>query len=199
MEWTKESQRTLDDGKVEIAMVLTTSDATRALFNASFHLRFHATIGSELEMALETTNDGSEPFTFEEALHTYLSVGDVREATISGLEGALYIDKADGSRRKTQGHEPIRFDKETDQMHLHTSATSTVHDRVWNRRIVIEKSGSASTVVWNPWIEKTLGMSDMAPDSWMQTVCVETANAGENAVQLAPGATHRMSATIRVE
>jgi glucose-6-phosphate 1-epimerase len=180
-------------------MVLATSDPTRALFNANFHLRFCATIGSELEMALETTNNGPEPFTFEEALHTYLSVGDVREATISGLEGTLYIDKADGSRRKRLGNEAIRFEKETDQMHLHTSAACIVHDPVWNRRIVIEKSGSASTVVWNPWIEKTLGMSDMAPDSWMQMVCVETANAGVNSVHLAPGAMHKMTATIQAE
>jgi len=199
MEWTKESQRTLDDGKVEIAMVLAASDATRVLFDASFHLRFRVTIGSELEMALETTNDGPEPFTFEEALHTYLAVGDVRETTITGLEGTLYIDKADGFRRKTLGSEAIRLDRETDQMHLHTSATCTLHDPVWNRRIVVEKRGSASTVVWNPWIEKTLGMSDMAPDSWTKMVCVETANVGENSIQLAPGATHSMSATIRVE
>jgi glucose-6-phosphate 1-epimerase len=199
MEWTQESERTLNDGRVEIAMGLAASDETRGLFDASFQLRFLVTIGTELEMTLETTNDSPEPFTFEEALHTYFAVGDARQASVSGLEGTLCIDKADGFRRKTLGKAPIVFDKEVDQMHIHTGAACTIHDPVWNRSIVIEKAGSLSTVVWNPWIERTLAMSDMAPESWMGMVCVETANANENAVRLAPGEVHKMTATIRVE
>ena len=42
--------------------------------------------------------------------------------------------------------------------------------------------------MWNPWIEKTKGMSDMAPDEWRGMICVESANAADNAVHLAPGA-----------
>jgi len=188
--WSKESERSLDDGSVAIVMLLAADE---------FHLRFRATIGSELKMELETSNLGQEPRRFEEALHTYLAVGDVRLASASGLGGTEYVDKADGFRRKTLDDQPIRFGKETDQMHLNTSATCVVDDPAWGRRIVVEKSGSASTVVWNPWIEKTLAMSDMAPDGWKDMVCVETANAAENAVTLAPGETHSMTATIRVE
>ena len=70
-------------------------------------------------------------------------------------------------------------------------ATCTIHDAAWNRRIFVEKSGSNSTVVWNPWIEKTQTMADMAPDDWKEMICVETANAAENAVRLAPGESHR--------
>jgi glucose-6-phosphate 1-epimerase len=199
MEWTKESERALDDGRVEVGMGLSANDETRAVFDASFHVRFRVRIGAQLEMTIETTNDGPYPFAFEEALHTYLAVGDVRQTTVSGLEGTTYIDKAVGLRRKTLGKRPIAFHKEVDQMHIHTDATCVLHDPVWNRRIVIEKSGSLSTVVWNPWIERTSAMSDMAPESWMGMVCVETANASENAIKLPAGATHRMTATIRVE
>ena len=84
-------------------------------------------------------------------------------------------------------------------MHLSTKATCVIHDPVWNRRIIVEKSGSDSTVVWNPWIEKTKGMSDMAPDDWKGMICVETANAADNAVHLPPGASHKLTASIRVE
>jgi D-hexose-6-phosphate mutarotase len=63
----------------------------------------------------------------------------------------------------------------------------------------VEKTGSDSTVVWNPWIEKTAGMSDMAADSWQEMICVETANAADNAIELRPGSTHKLSARIRVE
>jgi glucose-6-phosphate 1-epimerase len=70
---------------------------------------------------------------------------------------------------------------------------------VWNRRIIVEKSGSDSTVVWNPWIDKTKGMSDMASDDWKGLICVETANAADNAVHLSPGASHKLTASIHVE
>jgi glucose-6-phosphate 1-epimerase len=69
---------------------------------------------------------------------------------------------------------------------------------MWNRRIVVEKRGSDSTVVWNPWIEKTKGMSDMAADGWKDMLCVETANAADNALRLSPGSSHQMAASISV-
>ena len=118
---------------------------------------------------------------------------------VSGLEGTTYIDKTDGFQRKSQRNEPIRIAKECDQVHLSTPATCTIHDAAWNRRIFVEKSGSNSTVVWNPWIEKTQTMADMAPDDWKEMICVETANAAENAVRLAPGESHRLTALIRLE
>jgi glucose-6-phosphate 1-epimerase len=198
-EWTMERTRQLDDGRIEITLTLSGNEATRALFDAAFRLRFRVTIGAELEMELETWNDGHTPFTFEEALHSYLAVGDVREASVFGLENTVFIDKTDGFKRKTHGAEPMRIAKETDQVHLNTQAACSVVDPVWNRRIVIEKTGSGNTVIWNPWIEKTQGMSDMPPGGWTQMLCVETANAADNAVLLAPGATHKMAATVRVE
>ncbi len=198
-EWTLESTRLRDDEKVEVALVLTPSAASRAWFPATFRLRFRVIVGAELAMELETFNEASEPFSFEAALHSYLAVGDVQRAAVAGLEGTLYIDKADGFKRKTQGSEPLRIAKETDEVHLNTGAVCSVHDPVRNRRVVVEKSGSRSTVVWNPWVEKTRAMSDLEPDSWKNLLCVEVANAADNAVHLAPGASHKMAARIRVE
>jgi glucose-6-phosphate 1-epimerase len=198
-DWTVEGTRQLEDSRVEITLALTGSDATRDFLNTPFRLRFRVTIGPELEMELETSNEGNTPFTFEEALHTYLAVGDVQQASVFGLENTNFIDKTDGFKRKKQDSEPLRIAKETDQVHLGTQTTCTVSDPVWNRRIIIEKSGSDSTVIWNPWVEKTKGMSDMATDGWKQMICVETANAADNAICLPPGESHKLSATIRVE
>ena len=41
-------------------------------------------------------------------------------------------------------------------------------------------------------------MSDMCPDDWREMICVETTNAADNAVHLAAGASHKMSAVIKV-
>jgi len=52
---------------------------------------------------------------------------------------------------------------------------------------VVGKSGSATTVVWNPWVAKAKAMPDFGDDEWTGMLCVETANAMDGAVTLAPG------------
>src|SRR5215472_10088700 len=161
-QWTLEDSRELEDSRVEVTLGLRSDDAFRKFFGGEFELRFRVTIGRELEMAIETSNVGKEPFTFEEALHTYLAVGDVRKVSVRGLENTIYVDKTDAFVRKSQKDE-VRIAQETDSVYLNTRATCIVSDPAWNREIIIEKSGSDSTVIWNPWVEKTRGMSDMAP------------------------------------
>ena len=198
-EWVIEGTNLRNDGRVGITLALTPNDVTRGFGYSAFHLHFRVTIGTDLEMELEVCNDAKEPLTYEEALHTYLAVADIRQVSVSGLEGTAYIDKTDGFKRKELGNEPLRITKETDQVHLSTKSSCIIHDPVWNRRIIVEKSGSDSTVVWNPWIEKTKGMSDMATDDWKEMICIETANAADNGIHLSPGTFHKLTASIRVE
>jgi glucose-6-phosphate 1-epimerase len=198
LEWTLEGTRLRPDGAVELDLSLAPNATTRELGVGDFRLAFRVAIGSQLEMELEAGNPSSAELAVEAAMHTYFAVGDIERVSIGGLEGTEYLDKTDGFRRKRQPAGPIRIAKETDQVHVNTRGTCTIEDPAWARRIVIEKSGSATTVVWNPWAEKTRTMTDMAPDDWRGMLCVETANAGENAVRLAPAASHRMRAVVRV-
>jgi glucose-6-phosphate 1-epimerase len=199
MEWQLEETTLKNDGRVEITLVLRPNDITRSFGFDKFHLRFRVAIGSQLAMELETHNEANETLVYEEALHTYFAVSDVRQCRVSGLEGTTYIDKTDGFKQKNAGAEAIQITKETDQVHLNTRTTCRLHDPIWNRQIVVEKNGSDSTVVWNPWVEKTQGMSDMAPDDWKQMICIETANAGVNAMRLPAGASHKLTTSMRVE
>jgi D-hexose-6-phosphate mutarotase len=164
-----------------------------------FALRYCVTVGDALALSLEVRNTTATPVRFEEALHTYLAVGDVREVGIAGLTGAEYLDKADGGKRKTQGSEPIRITAETDRLYLNTRATCTVTDPVWKRRLIIEKAGSDATVVWNPWIAKAKAMPDFGDDEWPQMLCIETGNCADHAITLPPGEAHTLQAIIRVE
>jgi glucose-6-phosphate 1-epimerase len=199
LEWAMEGATLTNDGNVEITLALAPNEITKGFGYADFHLRFRVTIGSELKLELETRNDAKEPLTYEQALHAYFAIADIRQASVSGLEGTTYIDKTDGFKRKKLGNEPVRIAKETDQVHLSTQATCVIHDPLWNRNIIVEKTGSDSTVIWNPWIDKTKGMSDMAPDGWQEMICVETANAADNAIHLPPGDSRKLTASIRVE
>jgi len=121
-------------------------------------------------------------------------VSDVRQVSIEGLAGAAYIDKADGAKRKQQGSEPIRITAETDRAYLNATSTVAVRDPAARRTILVEKSGSNTTVVWNPWIAKARAMPDFGDEEWPAMLCIETANAVDNAVTLAPGQSHQMLA-----
>jgi glucose-6-phosphate 1-epimerase len=196
--WSIESARAVDTGAVEVVFGLEPDETSRALEFDRFAVRFTVGVGTELSMALEVRNLSGEVLIFEEALHTYFAISDIHDIAVHGLEGTVYIDKTDGMARKTRPNEPIRFAKETDQVHVNTEATCAIEDPGWGRRITIEKTGSLSTVVWNPWIAKTATMADMAPDEWPGMVCIETANAAENAVHLGPGESHTMTVRISI-
>lgn len=57
---------------------------------------------------------------------------------------------------------------------------------------------SQSIVVWNVWLETVSKMSDLGSEGWRSMVCVETANALENALHIIPGQHHTTKATYSV-
>ena len=198
-EWALESVDPGSDGSVAVTLSLEADDVTRSTWPHEFKVRHRVVFGARLEMTLEVENRSGHPLDFEEALHTYLLVGDVGQASIAGLGGGGYIDKTDDMRRKTLATGPLRLNGTTDRVFLNTRETCTVADPVLARRIVVEKAGSTSTVVWNPWHEKASTMADLGDDQWRSMLCVETANAADNAVHLAGGKRHTMRVVIGAE
>ncbi len=93
----------------------------------------------------------------------------------------------------------ISVSREIDRIYQDTADTIILDDLSLRRRITIAKSGSLSTVVWNPWIEKSVRLGDMGQVGYRQMVCIETANTGGNAVTIAPGERHRHEVEISVE
>jgi glucose-6-phosphate 1-epimerase len=178
--WTLEMARQDVDGSVVLEMELA-GEAIAPQWPHRFRARHRITIGMVLRLDLEVVNTGLETFCFEEALHAYFDVGDIREVTVSGPD-----------------LEPIRFAGLTNRVYPGTCEACVIHDPVRRRDIVISKSGSDSTVVWNPWAERAREMSDMGDDEWIGMVCVEPSNVGADARTLAPGASHTMGVTIAV-
>lgn len=120
-----------------------------------------------------------------------------RQIRITGLDGADYEDKVeDLARRRQDG--PLQLSGETDRVY-YQSGVVTVHDPVLGRRLVVEKSGSAATVTWNPWADKGAALADVAQDEWATFVCVEAANVREAAVVIPPDSEHTLHAGFRVE
>lgn len=194
--WQLVDARMLPDHRVRLEFELIQTDATRAQWPHASTVKNIITVGPELEIELATTNTGTTAFELGQALHTYFEIGDIRRTTIAGLEGCEFIDKVDGSERKAQ-RGGVNFTQETDRIYLATHGYFEIQDPLLGRRIVITSTGSRSTIVWTPWTDKADKMGDFGTDGWTTMVCVETANAAEDVITLAPGATHRMAAQYR--
>jgi glucose-6-phosphate 1-epimerase len=82
---------------------------------------------------------------------------------------------------------------------LNTASTCVLHDTGSKRRITVAKTGSNTTVIWNPWESGAAKLPDLDPTEWHEFIAIETVNAAANAVTLAPGATHVMRAYVTVE
>lgn len=164
----------------------------------SWQFKYRVAVGPSLEVSLTAINLASKPRELEAALHTYLTIGDVHKVSITGLEGRTYIDKMQSNERMVQ-EGAIRFTQETDRVYLNTPDTVTVDDPALKRKLQIDKRGSQSTVIWNPWTDKANRMGDFTSDAWPQMVCVETACIADNAIIVDPESAHTLTASIRIE
>ena len=192
-------EATESDEGTRLAFRLTDSEDSRgSAWPHRFEATYRVSVGPALVLALEVTNRDSDALTFQEALHAYFAVRDIREVTITGLEEASYLDRLAGPEPVPAGAEPIRIGAETDRIYLDTTSPVTIVDPGYRRAITISKVGSRSTVVWNPWVDKARAMRDFGDDEWARMVCVETGNVGAAEVRLEPGSQHTMIATIVV-
>jgi glucose-6-phosphate 1-epimerase len=193
--WVLSTAMRSADGTVTLTLSMSRAEDAASDWPHAFAAEYAVTIGPSLTTALTVHHVRGEPFLYEAALHTYLVVGDVRQATVHGLENTPWRDKVLG--RELAGIDgPIRFVGETDRVYLDTTAPVTVDDPALNRRLVVAKGGSMSTVVWNPWVAKAAAMADFGDDEWPGMLCVETANIGAAAVTLGPGQSHTTTATV---
>lgn len=178
-------------------LTLESSPATLDAFPHAFAARLRVSVGRELGLSFEVENTGADPLSYEVALHTYLGVSDVRHVALSGLDGASYDDKVTGALGLMQQGE-LRFEGETDRVFT-SSSRVTVRDAARGRRLLIDKTGSGTTVVWNPWTDKARRMSDFGDDEWPAMLCVEAANTGSHRIQLHGGSRHVTTTIISAE
>jgi dihydroxy-acid dehydratase len=200
--WTVVGTRKRNDARTEITLQLADSDQTRAQWPHPTRLTLTVVVGDRLEMHLATTNLGNKPVQIGEALHTYLQISDVGAVKITGLEGSAFHDKVDNFAKKKQSG-AVTLKGEVDRVYIDTPADCVIEDAGLERRIRIAKTGSQSTIVWTPWTEKAAKMGDMGQgksgEGWREMVCVESANAMDNIVSVAPGETHTMAVYYSVE
>jgi D-hexose-6-phosphate mutarotase len=196
--WEVTQSAALPGGETEITLALLENEQTQVQWLHKTRLELNVIVGRSLKASLNTTNLGDTPVQIGEALHTYFQISDIEEIKVTGLENTAYVDKVGEVTRRMQDG-AVTFSGEVDRVYVDTETTCVIVDPAFNRRIVIAKTGSRSTVVWTPWNEKADKMGDFGPDGWRQMVCVESVNALENVVSVEAGETHRMAVEYSAE
>jgi glucose-6-phosphate 1-epimerase len=186
-EWQLVKTSAAADGAVTLRFAL--PEIPRRAAWKNLRTEFVVTVSDTLTMELIAANDGcDETLEIENCLHTYFHVGDIGAVSIDGLRGAHYLDNAAGGNGelKNQSESPLRILKETNRLYLDTTSAVEIRDENFNRVIRVEKSGSNSTVVWNPWTTQKLP-DDFDPAEHKHMICVESGNVKQNKISLAPG------------
>lgn len=193
--WQLKEQGTLASGETRLLLSLT--ETTHSEWDGAASLKTEIIIGQDLKVSLTMQNIGETPIAISQALHTYFTVSDVEKVTVEGLAGRRYLDEANNQMAHAQQGD-VTLKGEVDRAYLNTAETCTIHDLGLKRKIVIKKSGSNATVVWNPGKKLTEQMADIPNDSFRYMVCVEAATLPALPVQLEPREVHTLSTCISV-
>jgi D-hexose-6-phosphate mutarotase len=97
---------------------------------------------------------------------------------------------------KTETSDTLSIAGEVDRIYPNSTGTVAIFDPRLSRKILVEKQGSASTVVWNPWIAKARRMSDFGDEEYERMVCVESGNVASNGISLPPGGSSNMTVKL---
>lgn len=196
--WEVAEAAILPSGATRISFKLDSDMREFPMSTFPFSVYMIYTIGAELEMTLIMVNKGDKPVEIGCALHTYFAVSDVSKVAVSGLDKAHYFNYVAGAP-KFEGNiqeGDVKVNSEVDFVYFPASGATEIIDPGWGRIIKIEKSGSDSTVIWNPWIDKSTTMADYGADEYPEMLCVECANTKCDPRILLPGVPHQITQKI---
>lgn len=196
--WQLEETEELGNGDSRLYFSMRATDQNRSMWPSDVSLSYIVTVGKKLEMELITHNNGTEAVVIGDALHTYFAVGDIDHTVVLGLDETEYLDKLDDFARKTQSG-AVSIESEVDRVYVDTTSECVIDDAANQRKIVIIKNGSHSTVVWNPWEETANKMGDLGEDGYKRMLCVESCNAKDNVVTVEPGKAHHLWVQYEVQ
>lgn len=147
--------------------------------------------GDGLAIVLRVTNVGDTAVSFSQALHSYFATADITHTQVTGLEGAPFFDSLTGQGHTQHG--ALTFAQEIDRIYR-VATPLRLHTPEVDLNLV--SRGSASSVLWNPWQAKARTLDQFLPDDYTRMVCIETANAWQDSVNLAAGACHTLGVMI---
>lgn len=166
----------------------TKSDPQNDFFPHAARAELMISIGDSVVLSLTTHNDGPVPLQVSQALHTYFACPTIADVQLQGLQGEPYFNQV----TRSNAHFPsnFTFDQETDWV-VQDKGQPIVLAGL-KTPIKINRLGSHSVVVWNPWIEKSKTLSHFRQDDYQRMFCVEASNALEDTRLVKPAQAHTL-------
>lgn len=176
-----------------VDLILKSTEEDLKTWPRRFELRLRVSLSAgKLTLIPRVRNTDSRQFSFTFALRNYLSVSDISEVRIEGLETLDYFDNLMQSNqikmrkeRFTEQADAITFDGEIDRVYLSTPTKIAIIDHEKKRTFVLRKVGMPDAVVWNPWDKKAKALSDLGDEDYKTMLCVDSASV-ENTIALKP-------------
>ena len=198
MQWDIIETSTNSAGETLVILQICSSPQTKNYWDFDFCAEMKIIVGKNLTATLQVSNASATEFEYTCALHSYFSLSSLENITIEGLQNTKYHDQLEPGDF-IQEEEKLVISKAETRHYYDTESTCIINDPYFGRRISIAKSGSKVTTVWNPGEETCKNTNDMPDDAFHTFVCVETVNAFNDAIKLAPGETHATTAIIGLE
>jgi len=193
-EWSVGAADELSDGSIRLSLELPDDADFSEFWEYDTGARISITVGRELEVKLTTLNSGTKPVPISAALHSYFNIDSIKHVQVSGLENERFLDMLTDSEGVES--EVLTVSSEVDRVYLEHSGDCRIEDSSLERTIKVAKAGSNSTVVWNPWVDKSARMSDFGDDEYKKMICVETTNSHEDARMVMPEEEHTLATVI---
>jgi len=186
LEWTLERICESAQG-VRITMTLTHNEQTLKLWPHEFKLVCQFELGDTIAVELTSQNLSPSPMAISQALHTYLPTQNIHKTRVLGAGNGQYIDALDNWQLKKQVG-AIGFNQEVDRIYLGDNQYQILTP---NKQFSL-CSNSHSSIVWNPWINKSKRLSGFPQQGYKNMLCIESANVLSDHLKLAPGKSHTL-------
>jgi glucose-6-phosphate 1-epimerase len=161
---------TISDDSVTLS--LAPNDYTKAIWDAAFRCTFTVTLeADQLATKLVVDNTGSEPWSFQAALHSYFTVSALDALEITGsFKGKEFLNKmagADGAgEMQTETRDSITIAEEYDRVYTGVNDPVLKDSGTGKALAVLNTAGWEDTVLWNPYGNEKMGYNNF--------VCVES-------------------------
>lgn len=195
MFWDVIETKALSGGETLVRLQLCSSEETKKYWPHDFCAEMIFVIGKTLKATLKVKNTSENPFEYSCALHSYYNISAIDEITISGLQNTGYYNQLDGNNY-SQESELLEIKTAETRHYQDTVADCVISDPVFGRKILVSKTGSKVTTVWNPGEETCSKIDDIPDDGFHSFVCIEAVNAFNDIIKLTPGESYETSAII---
>ena len=174
-----------EGGGVQITLSLSDTEATRAVWPHEFEAQLQVQLRpGALSVTLQVHNRGKADLPFTAALHSYLRVQQVEQATLHGLDGLQYWNAVADTHPVQAG--AVHFGLETDCVYPRAEHALRLDHAQQAVLQISQDEAWSETVVWNPGAVLCSTLKDMELGSWQHMLCVEAA-AIDAPVIVAPG------------